>query len=287
MTNQPDPLAPLSSSLSPLPSSPLLLGLLFLAALLGGGCALEDGAEGEAELSETSSALLSGEQVYEIANVYNSGGANGFAVSFAGGHDFSNMNVAFNYQAQFWPGGPQATGAYGAAITYDGQPLPSFWSTGVTSLPWNGTAYSTAVNNMNALTAILINRTPYAAYFSLGSLVASAATQANASRTTWPESQRAWNLAISLLTDATTLANALCRPSTSVWKTAFNVQEMRDLLRTAPPGPNYVNWTAWGNTWNVSEYLRARLATIQANLGAVIANPSTLESGVHGQGCIN
>lgn len=250
---------------------------------LSGGCAVE--AEPE-DLGETESALLSGEQVYEIANVYNTGGSNGYVLSFAASGYYQDMASSFDYQRQFWPGGPVAAGAYGAAITYDGRPLPSFGSTGVASPPWNSSAYPVASNNSTALGALLLDRTPYAAYFSLGSLVTSAASQAHFSKTTWPASQAAWNLAISLLRDATHLANALCRPSMNVWKTAFNVQEMRTLLDTAPPGPNYKNWAPWGNTWNAPEYLRAKIVEIQSHLGSVISNPSTLESGVHGVGCI-
>lgn len=150
------------------------------------------------------------------------------------------------------------------------------------------TSYQIAVDNSNALVAILINRTPYAAYFSLGSLIASAEAQAQFSNAAvgLTARQNAWNLSISLLQSATSLANDLCRPSTYVWKTAFNVQEMRDLLNTAPPGPNYTNWEAWKFTKNAPAYLRDRLTEIRGHLGSIVANPSTLETGVHGQGCI-
>jgi hypothetical protein len=278
MTSHP---APPSLSLSPFraPGKALLL-----AALLVGGCALD---EDPPLLEESASELLSGEQVYGISNIYNSGGANGYVLSFASILDFDNMFVSSEYQAQFWPGGPWAAGSLGAAITYDGQPLPSIWATGFAPLPASSAAYTRAVDNMNALTAVLLNRTPYAAYFSLGSLVTSAVVQAQRSRGPYPESQRAWNLSISLLRDAITLANALCRPSTNVWRTAFNVQEMRELLVNAPSGPNWPYWGPWGSPPNASEYLRTRLLAIQANLGRVISNPATLESGVHGQGCVN
>jgi hypothetical protein len=262
--------------------APVIGGIVFVVMGLSSGCAAMNDTE---SLGESSSDLLSNEQVYEVANVFNTGVANGFVLSFASVADYSDMNISFSQQGQFWPGGPVVAFPHGSAITFDGNPLPTFSSTGAIAPPNSGSAYTVAVNNSNWLDAILINRTPYATYFSLGSLMASAQIQAQLATGRWPASQPSWDLAISLLHDATDLANALCRPSANVWRTSFNVQEMRDLLNILPDTPNMPLWAPFGTNLNPAQYMLDTLIAIRRHLGTVISSPATLESGVPGLGC--
>lgn len=263
--------------------APLLLAAFAaLAALATSGCALDE--EQDLELAETTAAL-SGEQVYAISNIYNAGGAGGYVGSFASIQDYPNMRTSQSWQEHFWPGGPWAGGSLGAAITYDGLRLPSYWSTGVVVVPSDGTAFNHAVDNSNDLASLLIQRTPYAAYFSLGSLITSAIVQAQRSNPGLPDDlrQASWNLARSMFRDARNLAKALCHPSATVWKTAFNVQEMDAVLTRMPPTP-FGYAFEWG-TSTPAEYLRIKLTELQTSLGNTISNPATLESGAHGIGC--
>ena len=236
-------------------------------------------------VSVASAAPLTGDQVYAVSNIFNAGVADGFVRSFAG-YRPADASIAFSQQRDVWPGGPTAAGTHGASVTIDHLPLPTFASVGVVS-PGN---FEIAKSNSDKLDALLISRTDYAPYFSLGSLIASAEAQAQFSDDLISagepknKSQAAWNLSLHLLIQARDLAATLCSKS----KTTFNVTELTALMNDHPTGPTDrqfidTNSNNWGDSPGIT--LNRRIKVIRDHLGAVISSPATLESGVAGQGC--
>jgi hypothetical protein len=91
----------------------------------------DDRQKGGRQVKHSGAGMLTGEQVYGVANIYNTGVALGSAGCFAAASYWNDMNIAIGQVRDFWPGGRVATGSLGAAITYDGKPLPPFAWKGV------------------------------------------------------------------------------------------------------------------------------------------------------------
>src|SRR5262245_52267501 len=90
---------------------------LAILTLLLPACADLDAAPEPEAVAEATSALLSGEQTYAVASIFYNGSSSGFSRSFASVGS-SLTYTSYDQMRSSWP--------RGAAITYDGQPLPSF-----------------------------------------------------------------------------------------------------------------------------------------------------------------
>ena len=231
--------------------------------------------------------MLTGEQLYAIANLYNTGVALGFAQAFAASSSWSDMDTAFAQARQFWPGGPVAAGSYGAAITHDQKPLPPFPLNPPADRTFPGT-FEFMRDNERTIIQILLARTPYAHYTSFGALMAILEANALAARDlSYPKCMIPWNIAMETLGTLVTFANDICRPAENDWRTPLDVRSLRELRdkmsRYEGPHVREVTYAEPG-VGDVGAHLYSKATALRSAFGATIAQFA--ESGVHGQGCI-
>jgi hypothetical protein len=139
------------------------------------------------------------------------------------------------------------------------------------------------------LGGILINRTPYAHYASLGALLTVVEVNSYlANKMHTPAARGTWLIALNSLRAAITLANATCRAGIADWHTPLDVGGLRalhDKMYSSQLGRWFVPWeqVADGINWP-PQYLYDRIRPMRINFGGTIADHA--ESRVPGSGCI-
>ncbi|WP_417915322.1 hypothetical protein [Candidatus Electronema sp. JM] len=228
--------------------------------------------------------MLTGEQLYAIANLYNTGVAIGFAQAFAAASNWCDMDIAYSQAREYWPGGPIAQGSFGAAITHDQKTLPTFpWNPAPEPRSFPGT-YQFMRDNERNIIQILLARTPYAHYTSFGALIAILEVNASEAKgNKYPKCMIGWNNGMKTLDTLIPFANDICRPAESDWRTPLNVSVLRELREKLSrfEGPHVIEI---GGIGNVGDYFYCKVNEIRSEFGNTIAKFA--ESGVHGAGCV-